>query len=85
MEAQKQLTSLVANQLLSEARRRSPYDSLQELKDALARIRQEEQLRKQEQELGELNGLQLHELDDAQKQRLRELLILKQQTRLTKH
>ena len=85
MEAQKQLTSLVANQLLSEARRRSTYDSLQELKDALARIRQEQQLRKQEQELAELNGLQLHELDDAQKQRLRELLILKQQTRLTKH
>lgn len=85
MEAQKQLTGLVANQFLNEARRRSPYDSLQELKDALARIRQDEQLRKQEQELAELNGLQLHELDDAQKQRLRELLILKQQTRLTKH
>lgn len=85
VEAQKQLTGLVANQFLNEARRRSPYDSLQELKDALARIRQDEQLRKQEQELAELNGLQLHELDDAQKQRLRELLILKQQTRLTKH
>jgi DNA primase len=85
MEAQKQLTNLVANHFLDEARRRSPYDSLQELKDALARIRQEEQLRKQEEELAELNRLQLHELDDAQKQRLRELLILKQQTRLTKH
>lgn len=85
MEAQKQLTSLVANHFLSEARRRSPYDSLQELRDALARIRQEEQLRKQEEELAELNRLQLHELDDAQKQRLRELLILKQQTRLTRH
>jgi hypothetical protein len=57
---------------------------LQELKDALARIRQEEQLRRQAEELAELNRLQLHELDDAQKQRLRELLTLKQQTRLTK-
>ena len=84
MAAQKQLTSLVANHFLDEARRRSPYDSLQELKDALARIRQEEQLRRQAEELAELNRLQLHELNDAQKQRLRELLILKQQTRLTK-
>jgi DNA primase len=84
MEAQNQLTSLVANHFLDEARRRSPYDSLQELKDALARIRQEEQLRRQAEELAELNRLQLHELDDAQKQRLRELLTLKQQTRLTK-
>lgn len=85
MEAQKQLTRLVANHFLDEAKRRSPYDSLQELKDALARIRQEELLRKQEEELAELNRLQLHELSDIQKQRLRELLILKQRTRLTKH
>ncbi|MCR6652598.1 MAG: DNA primase [Cellvibrionaceae bacterium] len=84
MEAQKQLTSLVANHFLDEARRRSAYDSLQELKDALARIRQEEQLRRQAEELAELNRLQLHELDDTQKQRLRELLTLKQQTRLSK-
>src|SRR5690606_34209175 len=85
MEAQKQLTSLVANHFLSEARRRSPYDSLQELKDARASISQEDKLRKQEGELADLNRLQPHELDDAQKQRLRELLILKQRTRLTKH
>lgn len=84
MAAQKQLTSLVANHFLDEARRRSTYDSLQELKDALSRIRQEEQLRRQAEELAELNRLQLHELNDAQKQRMRELLILKQQTRLTK-
>lgn len=85
MEAQKQLTSLMASHLLDEAKRRSPYDSQQELKDALARIRQDQLLRKQEEELAELNRLQLHELSESQKQRLRELLILKQRTRLTKH
>lgn len=84
MEAQKQLTSLVANQFLGDVKQRSTnYDSLQELKDALARIRQEELLRKQATELTEL--VNLGELNESQKQRLRELLILKQQTKLTRH
>lgn len=83
MEAQRQLTGLMAHQFLGEVKRSPTYDSLQELSDALARIRQEEQLRRQEEEYRELAGL--GELNELQKQRLRELLILQQQTKLTRH
>lgn len=83
MEAQRQLTGLMAHQFLGEVKRSPTYDSLQELSDALARIRQEEQLRRQEEEYRELAGL--GELNEPQKQRLRELLILQQQTKLTRH
>ena len=85
MEAQKQLTDLMAHQLLGEAKRSATYDSLQELKDALARIRQEYKLLEQEKELAALTSIEYDQLSEQQKHRHRELVILKLQTKLTRH
>lgn len=80
LEAQKELTELVANQFLGSVKRTAPYDGERELSDALQRIQQEAQLRKQQAELSQLSSLP--QLDETQKQRLRELLLLTAQTRI---
>lgn len=80
LEAQKELTELVANQFLGNVKRTAPYDGERELSDALQRIQQEAQLRKQQAELSHLSSLP--QLDEGQKQRLRELLLLTAQTRI---
>lgn len=80
LEAQKELTELVANQFLGSVKRTAPYDGERELSDALQRIQQEAQLRKQQAELSQLSSLP--QLDESQKQRLRELLLLTAQTRI---
>jgi len=84
LEAQRQLMSLVMHDLVDEAKRGTRYDACQELKDALGRIRQEHLLLAHERELFELASIEVGQMNEQQKQRHRELLILKQQTRLTK-
>lgn len=83
LEAQKYLTSLVANQFLGSVKRTSPYDSRRELEDAFHRIRQEHELQLHSRELAEL--ARLATLNDEQKARMRELLQKKQQMKMTKH
>lgn len=83
LAAQSYLTDLVANQFLGSVKRTSPYDSRRELEDAFRRIRQEHQLRGLDRELADLASLAT--LNDEQKARMRELLQLKQQTKMTKH
>ncbi len=80
LEAQKELTALVASQFLGTARKSPIYDSQTELKGALQRIRTEIQVRSQERELAELS--RLAELTVEQKAKLRELLAAKVRTRL---
>ncbi len=83
LEAQKELTALVASQFLGNARKSPIYDSQTELKNALQRIRTEIQIRSQEKELAELSRLSsLAELTVEQKAKLRQLLAAKVQTRL---
>ncbi len=79
LEAQKQLAQLVANQFLGSAGRSATFNAVQELKDAYSRIVQHHTLQAHEQELKALSDLA--ELNDEQKQRLRELLTLKSQVR----
>lgn len=83
MESQRRLTQLVANQFLGSVKRiTATYDCQQELTDALNRIRQEDQLRRHNHELAEL--AKLTTLNDEQKQRMRDLLQLKQQSKQTR-
>jgi len=85
MEAQKQLTGLMAHQLLAAAKRSPSYDCLQELKDALARIRQDHERLERKKELAALASIEYDHLSEPQQHRLRELVILNQQTKLTRH
>lgn len=80
MEAQRQLTELVANQFFGSAIKSTSYNSGKELQDALKRIRTEDELRNHERELAQLSNLT--ELTGEQKQRLRQLLAAKAQTKL---
>ena len=77
LDEQKELTALVASQFLGSARKAANYNAQQELRDALARIRQEAASKLQKRELTELASLTT--LSSEQKARLRQLLASKVQ------
>ncbi|HEY6527891.1 MAG TPA: DNA primase [Cellvibrionaceae bacterium] len=81
VEAQKELTQLVSNQFLGAVKRLSPFDAQQELSDAFNKLRIHTQQRQYQSELTQLQAIPLSALDDAQKNRLRELLKMKLLTR----
>ncbi len=84
VEAQQRLTELVANQFLGSVKRISDsYNGQQELIDALERIRKEDMLRQHDRELAQLSSLTT--LNTEQKQRMLELLQLKQQSKLNRN
>ena len=79
MEEQKQLAALVANQFLGAVKRSAPFDVSKELKDACWRIQRQIEVQQHEQELKVLASLA--ELSAEQKQRMKELLLLKTKAR----
>ncbi len=83
LQAQQQLTALVANQFLGAVKRVSPFDPDKELQDALWRIDRQIELKMHEQELKAL--LSAGVLTDEQKNRMKELLQLKTKARQAPH
>jgi DNA primase len=85
LDSQRALTALVADQFLGSVQRGSPFDASQELKDALNRLRESAQLKQQHSELAQLQALPLEQLDETQKQRLRDLVKAKLNSRPSLH
>ncbi|MFO1368721.1 MAG: DNA primase [Marinagarivorans sp.] len=75
--AQKELTQMVSNQFLGAVKKLSPFDAEQELQDAFKKLTAQAQHRQLRAELAQLQTIPLDALNEAQKNRLRELLKIK--------
>ncbi|HMY39712.1 MAG TPA: toprim domain-containing protein, partial [Marinagarivorans sp.] len=75
--AQKELTQMVSNQFLGAVKKLSAFDAEQELRDAFKKLATQAQQRQLRTELAQLQTIPLDALDEAQKNRLRELLKIK--------
>jgi DNA primase len=74
LDAQKQLVALVANQLLSHAKRGNNFNDLQELRDAIAKLQKQAHERERRQQLAQLQSKPLQQLSPQERQRLLDLL-----------
>ncbi len=72
-EAQQELANLIANSFFSSTKKLSTYDAIQELEAAFRKINEGHRKASLQRELAELSALGSRNLNDEQKQRLREL------------
>ncbi|BCD97385.1 DNA primase [Marinagarivorans cellulosilyticus] len=74
VEAQQQLTAIMANQLLAQAKRGNNYNDQQELQDALEKLKLQALERERQNQLAELKSRPINELSPEERQHFLQLL-----------
>ena len=74
IEAQQQLTAIMANQLLAQAKRGNNYNDQQELQDALEKLKLQALERERQNQLAELKSRPINELSPEERQHFLQLL-----------